>query len=373
MIFGTKYINGKRTCIKNGNIITEEELLNYLREFYEKHGRIPVANEFNYHSKYPSSKIYQTIFGRWNIAIKMAGLRPNRLTNPTIEELLGHLQKFYKENGRVPEENDFKNNPKYPSYITIWRYFGGLNNAIKMAGLWEKRFNSTNTCYRCIKDGKTIEESQLHNPRREKDKDGNETGEWICINHWSRDYQRYNPESQENLIKSLRYNRTNNLDPNSCQAKGNNGEELLCQWKGFTNLNKKYDKYNTRIDCIDEKTGIYYQAKTSFYDQKHLSWDASTKYIQDSILKGFRFKSLFLFCISKDGSIVVRIYEIPEKELLVKKGVYISKNPKDSSWYEKYRITDKEELKIVNNIWKNIITRAIKNLINLSDIDRKIL
>ena len=50
----------------------------------------------------------------------------------TNEELLNYLIKFYKENGRPPAQNDFKNNHKYPSYKTYKRAFGSWSNALKL-------------------------------------------------------------------------------------------------------------------------------------------------------------------------------------------------------------------------------------------------
>jgi len=53
---------------------TDEELLNKIRLFYEKHGRIPLKKEFN------ALKIYRDRFGSWNSAIKRAGFE----TNPVL-------------------------------------------------------------------------------------------------------------------------------------------------------------------------------------------------------------------------------------------------------------------------------------------------
>ncbi len=42
----------------------------------------------------------------------------------TEEVMLNHLKQFYEENDRIPVENDFNSNPKYPSYGTYINYFG---------------------------------------------------------------------------------------------------------------------------------------------------------------------------------------------------------------------------------------------------------
>src|SRR3989344_323719 len=53
---------------------TDEDLLDKIRLFYKKHGRIPLKKEFN------ALKIYRTRFGSWNGAIKSAGFE----TNPVL-------------------------------------------------------------------------------------------------------------------------------------------------------------------------------------------------------------------------------------------------------------------------------------------------
>lgn len=231
-----------------------------------------------------------------------------------------------------------------------------------------KFYNEGNVCRRCMEEGKTIEESRLRseNACHEKDKNGNETGEWICANHYRRDYQRYSSNSTNNIIRSISDRRIGNLDPNSPQAKGDKGENLLCEWKGYTNLNKKLDNYTVRRDCLDEKTEEYYQAKIAYYNEKNRYWHQDFRNIQDSVSLGFRFKSLFLFCISEDGKIVERVYEIPEKEANNIAEIKIVKYRKngllyEDGWYEKYRLKDENEMKKINEIWKKMLGEEKKN------------
>src|SRR3989338_1305169 len=63
---------------------TDEELLNKIRLFYEKHGRIPLKREFN------ALKIYRDRFGSWNSAIRKAGFE----TNPVL-----FAKKFIADDG----------------------------------------------------------------------------------------------------------------------------------------------------------------------------------------------------------------------------------------------------------------------------------
>lgn len=58
--------------------------------------------------------------------------RPKEYPN---EEMLNCLIQFYEENERPPSQNDFSNNPEYPSYITYRSRFGSWSNALKLVGL----------------------------------------------------------------------------------------------------------------------------------------------------------------------------------------------------------------------------------------------
>jgi hypothetical protein len=53
----------------------------------------------------------------------------------TEEELLNYLINFYKENGRPPTEKDFKNNPEYPHFSTYVRRFGSWTNVLRQIEL----------------------------------------------------------------------------------------------------------------------------------------------------------------------------------------------------------------------------------------------
>lgn len=116
--------------------LQEEErkiyLLEFLRYFYYKEGRIPETRDFK-NPKYPSYIIYYKVFGSWTDAIRDTGLIPNKYLND--EELLMYLIKFYEENGRSPTELDFNKNPKYPGNRVYMNRFGSWQKALKIIGL----------------------------------------------------------------------------------------------------------------------------------------------------------------------------------------------------------------------------------------------
>lgn len=111
---------------------TDQELLDYPRQFYEKYGRSPTIRDFDNNPDYPSSKTCQNRFGNWNDTLKFAGLCANIYKD---EDLLDDLKTFYYENGRPPTARDFDNNHKYANYGTYQRRFGSWSDALKLVEL----------------------------------------------------------------------------------------------------------------------------------------------------------------------------------------------------------------------------------------------
>lgn len=123
--------------------LREEEkkiyLLELLKCFYYKEGRIPETRDFNRNPNYPSYMVYYKVFGNWNNAVREAGLQPQCGGKDakicTDEEYLKYLIQFYEENERAPVQLDFNKNPKYPGYRAIMRRFGNWQKALKIVGL----------------------------------------------------------------------------------------------------------------------------------------------------------------------------------------------------------------------------------------------
>ena len=61
--------------------------------------------------------------------------RPHDTRRYTDEELLNYLIQFFEKYGRVPIARDLDNNPEYPNVGTYKRKFGGWSNALKLVGL----------------------------------------------------------------------------------------------------------------------------------------------------------------------------------------------------------------------------------------------
>lgn len=65
-------------------IYTNKELLDHLTELSNKLGRTPTRQEVE--KRGPSAWVYYKRFGSYVNAVRMAGLKPNRLTRKEIEE-----------------------------------------------------------------------------------------------------------------------------------------------------------------------------------------------------------------------------------------------------------------------------------------------
>lgn len=73
----------------------------------------------------------------------------------TKDELISELQRFHRENGRVPKIKDIQTKFGYPDFNNYRNHFGSWNNALKAAGLKINKIQSsldrTETCLYCGK------------------------------------------------------------------------------------------------------------------------------------------------------------------------------------------------------------------------------
>lgn len=182
---------------------------------------------------------------------------------------------------------------------------GKCRSRYRCYGMYEKpikKYNLTNTCDRC----RELDiETKLYpkNAKRERNKEGKETGRWICNKCYLRnDYiERF----------KIGHRKTGSLDLNSNCAKGDNSQELACMLYEWEDLNKKYDSYLTPIDCYDPKTGLYHQIKGRCYFSIERCWAFGGLEREWEKI----FENMICFCFSKDGKTVERIYVIPIEEI----------------------------------------------------------
>lgn len=197
-------------------------------------------------------------------------------------------------------------------------------------------YNENNTCDNCKNKlivGKTYKE---YNKQKW-------TGRYLCINCWRKIYYKHiekeNQHSFYNVMKRMKDSRINNLDPNSSHGKGYIYEQITARTRNIKNLNVEEDNFNFPIDHIDPEYGIL-QSKGTTYNILEKRWN--TCWINEQKKE---FDNLILYCLSKDGKNVERVYIIPNKEVLLRTGLTIVKYPTKKrfieQWYEKYRVDEK--------------------------------
>jgi hypothetical protein len=103
-------------------------------------------------------------------------------------------------------------------------------------------YNRTNTCDICH------DNLYSGNARKEHNEKGDWTGRWLCEKCGNRHRQRL-PNSQNNIIKSLRDRRIGNLDPNSSAAKGDLFEDITYKTRGIKILSIEEDNYRLPLEC----------------------------------------------------------------------------------------------------------------------------
>lgn len=117
----------------NGMKVSNDELINNLRELYEKLGRVPKQEELKL-GKY-SKNAYKRAFGNYSSALKELGLKANVQFNLTDEEILNDIIRISDDIGETPSVDEFNELSKTITAHSVCNRFGTWNNAIKKAGL----------------------------------------------------------------------------------------------------------------------------------------------------------------------------------------------------------------------------------------------
>lgn len=86
---------------------TDEQLLLYLIQFYEKYGRPPTETDFTNNPEYPNFSTYQERFGSWSNALKLVGLDVESMVKKGIVETTNQKARL----GEMIVRDHFKNHP----------------------------------------------------------------------------------------------------------------------------------------------------------------------------------------------------------------------------------------------------------------------
>jgi hypothetical protein len=82
---------------------TDQDILNYIKQFYDEYGYIS-QKKFKYDDSYPSSSTAARRFGSWNEAVKGAGIEPNKMGVAAQEQPTGETQALLGSNWHKQRE-----------------------------------------------------------------------------------------------------------------------------------------------------------------------------------------------------------------------------------------------------------------------------
>lgn len=106
----------------------DEELLNHIKELYAKLRRTPTKRDLE---KYDAGT-YRRHFGSWNNALIKAGFDVNRRSY-TDEEILDWIRDFYNTHGYSPTQSDFIK--QFNDTKLFRKRWGNWSNTLKEAGV----------------------------------------------------------------------------------------------------------------------------------------------------------------------------------------------------------------------------------------------
>lgn len=113
---------------------TNKELLDYLKLFHKKHGRVPTADELR--NTQPNSNTMSRRFGSYINALKAAGLvSVNESRLYSDDNLIALIVKASKTLNKIPKQKDICKLKEYPHPRTIRERFGSWNRALAAADL----------------------------------------------------------------------------------------------------------------------------------------------------------------------------------------------------------------------------------------------
>jgi sulfur relay (sulfurtransferase) DsrC/TusE family protein len=112
---------------------TKEELIDYIHKYHEEYGTVPKYDDFRNNPNYPAAKSYERQFGSWSSGIKEAGYEPfEHKEKFTDDQMIECMRDFYTKYGRIPSYSDFSKNPEYPSARTYSVRFGSWKKALEI-------------------------------------------------------------------------------------------------------------------------------------------------------------------------------------------------------------------------------------------------
>lgn len=223
-------------------------------------------------------------------------------------------------------------NPKWYKYYDEKGYWNG--GYICYDCYWEigERKNiDERTCNIC-EGGTYIDRNGIPIWRKNRDEKGNWDGHsFLCTIC----YERFNPNSKNNLLKSVALCRNEEISISGKKDKGRIGEDIVSITLGLKNQNDISNNYNSPFDLFFHpkygKIGVKIRGQLYNYE-----WNFS------DINSDGDYDTILLLCMdnNKPWKNVDRVYAIPIEAINVK-CISIYKNPSRRAWYDEFRIDEK--------------------------------
>ncbi|MBN2794570.1 MAG: hypothetical protein JXR88_04130 [Clostridia bacterium] len=126
------YLIAKAGLSLNCPITSKEEALNDLMQLSKKLGRTPTLSEFQKEKNYPSVSIFYNKFeAGYKEALRLVGLKPNKIAKYTESELEYYMLKFYKKHKCTPTRVMFNMEGTHPYSSIYEKHYGSWTKAVQ--------------------------------------------------------------------------------------------------------------------------------------------------------------------------------------------------------------------------------------------------
>lgn len=182
---------------------------------------------------------------------------------------------------------------------------------------------------------------------RDRDDKENWTGKYICFNCYGKNRQKNDPNSQQNIIKSIRNPRIGNIKKDSEQGMVIIIQAVVAKVNGIEDLNIKTNNYNYHVDMYKDIYGRINVEYSSFRYPYYNGWIFNSR--RTNVIKNENYDTYILLCLGIGKINIQRVYIIPNigkiKELWI---IGINVN---GSEYDIYRVDQNS----YNDVFQNIM------------------
>ena len=113
---------------------TRQDVLAELKRVAQLLGKTPTTAEFKLHASF-SRIVVSKFFGKWNAALKAAGLPVNKGTSYTKTDCLKELRRVFKLLRHTPTQKEFNRHATISARVVEYTFGGSWLGALQAAGM----------------------------------------------------------------------------------------------------------------------------------------------------------------------------------------------------------------------------------------------